>query len=190
VIEDYTFRRPAFLRFLNPKDYGEFYRVLVDLEYKLKTNMDTPERLIKAITAVGQPLAQLYRHILFWYKPEFEVPIGAQYIKLKSYDVQKEVNNIAFAVPELDIEMAVLETSKSEAQLLEEHNQRKKTAQLKALNLERKLIEIIVKRADVFDIAANTKARYISPSAIVDGPLINRYRPPGCSKSWRWPIFR
>src|SRR5437016_5536571 len=62
ALDTHSFRRPAFLRFLNLKQYIEFYQLLVDDEYKLQSNMDSPESLVKGITAVGQPLSQLYHH--------------------------------------------------------------------------------------------------------------------------------
>jgi hypothetical protein len=108
ALDKHTFRRPGFMRVLNITQYVEFYRFLEDREYRLGTGIDSPEALTKDITAIGQPLSQVYRHILFWYRPEFEVPLGSQYSKLRSYDVQKEVESFAFAVPTVDVEAPML----------------------------------------------------------------------------------
>jgi hypothetical protein len=184
----HTFRRPGFLRVLNLSEYTEFYRHLEDQEYQLDGNVDSPETLTRAITAVGQPLSHLYRHILFWFRPDFEVPIGAQYSKLKSYDVQAEAEAAACTVPLLDVEAAMLEHDKTRAEVIDDHKRRKKNAQLNALNLERQLAEIVRDRKDVFDLPANTKASLHS-SAIVDGHHSNRRRRRGRSESKSGPTW-
>lgn len=155
------------------------------MEYKMKAAVDTPESLTKAITGVGHPLSQIYRHILFWYRPEFEVPLGSQYARLRSYDVQGEVEAFTFGVPPLDVEETMIREGKTRDEVMADYTKAKRNASLKALNLERELIRIIMDRKDVFDVAANTKVSLRS-SAIVNGHHCNKHRPHGCSMRWVW----
>ena len=154
---EHQFRRPGFLRALNRLQYMEFYEQMQDKDPATLAKSDSPEGLTKAIISVGQPLSQLYRHILFWYKPDFEVPIGAQYTRLKAYDVEVELQAVAFAVPELDVERTMIEEDVTLEEAMAAHKTRQKAAQLKMLNLERKLTAKICERKDVFDVLANTK---------------------------------
>lgn len=187
ALGSHSFRRPEFLRALSNKEYAEFYQDLIDQESALHNQIESPEQLIKGFTAVGQPLSQIYRHILFWFRPGFEVPIGAQYARLKAYDVKNEVDNVAFPVPELDLEMAlIMGKTADEARI--DHQTDRSQAGMKALNLQRSLVRIIENRKDVFDVATNTKVRSTSSSTIVDEWLTDTGRPHGCFASRSWPI--
>jgi hypothetical protein len=183
----HSFRRPEFLRALSNREYTEFYRDLIDQESTLSSRVDSPEQLIKQITAVGQPLSQIYRHILFWFRPSFEVPIGAQYARLKAYDVKNEVDKVAFPVPDFDLDMAIAE-GKTEDEAKKQHEKARSQAGIKALNLLRCLVRIIENRSDVFDVAANTRVGFTSSSAIVDEWVTDRVRLRGCFESRSSPI--
>jgi hypothetical protein len=71
ALGEHSFRRPGFLRVLNRTQYVEFYEQMQEKDPTMLSKAETPEGLTKSIVAVGQPLSQLYRHILFWYNPDF-----------------------------------------------------------------------------------------------------------------------
>jgi len=177
ALGEHQFRRPGFLRFLTPRRYAEFFEELCEKDPALFRKSDTPEGITKSITSVGYPLSQLFRHILVWFKPEFEVPIGAQYSRLKAYDVQIELLAVAFPVGEFDPEAAMIAEDKTLQEVKADYQAKKSNAHIKMLNLERRLIDKIVEHSDIFDVSANTKV-----SARSHSPLwtITRLTPIGC----------
>jgi hypothetical protein len=130
-----------------------------------------------------------WRHVLFRFCPDYEVPIGAQYLQLKTYDVQAKAESIVFAVPPIDIEMAMTEEDKSREELEEDRNKRVKENKMKAINLHRGLTSIVTNRSDIFDIPSNAKVTRGPSSAIVDRRLIRRHRPFGCSRNMNWQML-
>jgi hypothetical protein len=65
---------------------------------------------------------------------------------------------------------------KTQAEVMGDCEQRKKSAQLKSLNPKQKLMEMIIDRKGVFGVAANTKVSVTPPSTVIGGRRFNKYR--------------
>jgi hypothetical protein len=67
----------------------------------------------------------------------------------------------------------MIETNQSQEEVVAAHQNKQRAAQLRMLNLERRLMEKIMERKDVFDLSTNVKVS-LSPLSLTLSPLLHQ----------------